>query len=130
MIELIREMIRAPEAQADAHYWASVLLGHWAIGAGLTGLVMAIWSRSAWDSALMLSLAYLLGWEGGQMIMAAYDLHVALSWQLVWDAVLDWTAVSLGALTTAAVWQRRRRIIAGSVAAVAVVLAVGVGRRR
>ena len=49
MIALIRAMFAIPEAQSDPYVWAAALAGHWAIGAGLAALVMAIWpTRKPW----------------------------------------------------------------------------------
>ncbi|ARJ70075.1 hypothetical protein [Paracoccus contaminans] len=130
MIALIRAMFATPEAQADPYVWAAALMGHWAIGAGLTALIMAIWIiREAWNAVAVLSMAYLVGWEGGQLITAAGPQR-RLSWALVWDGILDWSAVTLGAITAAALWHRRRRLIAAAVAATAVILTAGVGRRK
>ena len=47
-----------------------------------------------------------------------------------WDGLLDWTAVTLGALTAAAVWQHRRRLAAGAIGAIVTVLAAGIRRRK
>lgn len=127
MIALIRAMFVTPEAQSDPYVWAAALAGHWAIGAGLAGLVMALWPRSVWPAVTVLSIAYLVGWEGGQLIAAAPH---GLSRALVWDGILDWTAVTLGATIAAALWQHRRRIIAGAVAVTVVILTAGVGRRK
>lgn len=129
MIALIRAMFATPEAQSDPYVWAAALAGHWAIGAGLAGLVMAILPRGVWSAVAMLSMAYLVGWEGGQLIAAAGPQR-GLSRALVWDGILDWTAVTLGAITAAALWQHRRRIIAAAVAATVVILTAGVGRRK
>lgn len=119
MIELLREMLATPEAQADAYTWAAVLMGHWAIGAALTVLLMAVLARPL-ACATVVSLAYGILWEGAQLLAGGG----------AWDGVLDWTAVTLGALTTAAVWQHRRRLAAGAVGAIVTVLAAGVRRRR
>ena len=130
MIALIHAMFGAPEAQGDPYVWAAALMGHWAIGAGLTALIMAIWMRGAWASAAWTSIAYLVGWEGGQLFGAAWDLSVAVTTLLLWDSILDWTAVTLGAITAAALWQHRSRIIAAAVAATVFILTAGVGRRK
>lgn len=130
MIDLLRAMFSTPEAQPDPYVWAAALMGHWAVGAALTALVMAIWQRGAWASAAMLSVAYLVGWEGGQLVGAAWDLSVAITTPLLWDCVLDWIAVTLGAVTAAAIWQHRRRIIGVTVAATVIILTAGLGRRK
>ena len=130
MIALIRAMFATPEAQADPYVWAAALMGHWAIGAGLAAVVVAIWMRGAWASAAWTSIAYLVGWEGSQLFGAAWDLSVAVTTLLLWDSILDWTAVTLGAITAAALWQHRRRIISAAVAATALILTAGVGRRK
>lgn len=129
MIALIQAMFATPEAQADPYVWAAALMGHWAIGAGLAAWFTVIWPRGVWSAVEVLSMAYLVGWEGGQLIAAAGP-QGGLSWALVWDGVLDWTAVTLGAITAAALWQHRRRIIAAAVAATVFILTAGVGRRK
>lgn len=129
MIALIQAMFATPEAQADPYVWAAALMGHWAIGAGLAAWFTVIWPRGVWSAVEVLSMAYLVGWEGGQLIAAAGP-QGGLSWALVWDGVLDWTAVTLGAITAAALWQHRRRIIAVAVAATVFILTAGVGRRK
>lgn len=119
MIELLRQMFAQPEAQADAYAWAAALLGHWAVGAGLVVLLLIVIRPVA--AAAAVSLAYGMLWEGGQLLFAGAS---------PWDSALDGTAVILGATTAAATWQHRRRLAAGAVAAVAVILTAGVGRRR
>lgn len=119
MIELLRQMFAAPEAQADPYTWAAALLGHWAIGAALVVLALAA-ARPA-TAATAVSVAYGLLWEGGQLLLAG---------AAPWDSALDWTAVTLGAITAAATWQHRRRLSAAAIAAVVVILTAGVGKRR
>ena len=119
MLDLIREMLATPEAQADAYTWAAVLMGHWAIGAALTVLLMALLARPRACAALV-SAGYGLAWEGAQLLAGGN----------AWDGVLDWTAVTLGAITVAAVWQHRRRLAAGVVGAAAAVLTASVARRK
>lgn len=123
MIELLRAMFATPEAQADAYTWAAVLMGHWALGAALSVLVIAVWARSPWSRATMLSIAYAAGWEGGQLWGAAIEDQLTLA--LLWDSVVDWIAVTLGALTIAAVWQHRSRLAVAAIGAISMVLATG-----
>lgn len=128
MIDLLRAMFATPEAQSDPYAWAAVLMGHWAIGAGLTALVIALSPFPARRAAIAVSLAYLIGWEGGQLLAAA--LHGSVTRALIWDGLLDWTAVTLGAITAAAVWQHRRRVVAAAVAATIIILTAGTARRK
>ena len=119
MIGLLRAMFATPEAQANAYTWAAVLMGHWAIGAALTVLLMAVLLRPLTCAALV-SATYGLIWEGGQLLAGGG----------AWDGIADWTTVTLGALTIAAVWQHRRRLAAGAIGAIVTVLAAGIRRRK
>ena len=70
---------------------------------------------------LAVSLGYGLLWESGQLLLASPDLA---------DSVLDWTAVTLGAIAARAAWQRHGRRLAATLAALAAVLWAGVTKRR
>lgn len=120
MIDLIREMFAAPEAQADAYTWAAVLVAHAMIGAALVVVLTAIRPRPGACAALVCG-AYGLGWEGGQLWLAGGGLA---------DGVTDWAAVSLGAVLSAATWHHQRRVAAAAVGACALILAAGLRRRR
>lgn len=118
MMDLIRDMFWAPEAKADPHYWAAVLLAHAAVGAALVAVASYLTRRPV----LAVSLAYGLLWEGGQLLLASAGFA---------DSVLDWVAVTLGALAGWWAWQRRRGRVAASLAALLAIMWAGVrGRRR
>ena len=121
MIDLIRDMFATPEAQADAYSWAAVLLAHAAIGGMLCGALIALSGKGSWRIAVAISALYGIAWEGGQYLAAGGRIA---------DGLLDWTAVSLGALCAVALWRRQRRIIGASVAAVLAIVAAGTGKRR
>lgn len=114
------------EAQADPHYWASVLLAHALIGAVLVaGLAWALarWSAGLlpWPSALQIvSLGYAVTWEGLAQRLGAGLL----------DAAVDSAAVTLGGLLAWGLWAHRLRLIRGGAGVLALILAVGVWRRR
>ena len=115
-----------PEAQTSAHYWASVLLAHAMIGAVLASagaaLVARLWpSMLAWPSSVQVLVAGYAGlWEGAVQRLGAGWL----------DAAVDTLAVATGALVAWGLWANRRRLVRSAAAVLAVVLAVGVWRRR
>lgn len=115
-----------PDAQGDAHYWASVLLAHALIGAVLVAVLawaLARWVASLlpWPSALQIvSGGYVVGWEGAAQRLGAGWL----------DAAVDSAAVTLGGLLAWGLWAHRLRLIRGGAGVLAVILAVGVWRRR
>ena len=82
-------------------------------------LLIALTAAHPLRMAAAVSAAYGLLWEGGQAALGGP----------LWDGALDWTAVTLGALTAAALWQHRRGMMAAAVGAVLVILGVGAGRR-
>lgn len=77
---MIRDLL-TPEAQEDAYVWASVMLAHGCIGA-------MGWAVMGW--------AALLVYAGFEVLQAA----VSRRWML-WDMVLDFCAVALGAVLIA-----------------------------
>ena len=121
LARFLREMFATPDAPASAYVWAAALMGHWAIGAGLTMLLVALLGPRSWLAAIVVSLVYAAAWEGAQIVFAG---------SAVWDAILDWVAVTLGALCGAAAWEHRRRLIAAIVGTVLLIVTAGVGKRR
>lgn len=119
------DMMRTPEAQADAHYWASVLLAHAALGAAVT-LALAATSLAIGRAALWTAAVYLVCIEGGQAGLAIYDGR-AVDWL---DGAVDAAAVALGATLIWAIWRHRRRAAAVAGAVLAAILSAGVSRRR
>lgn len=117
---LIADMFWAPEAQPDAYAWAAVLLAHVAIGAVLVALATCL-PLLRRRPVLAVTLVYGLIWEGGQWLLAGAGLA---------DGVLDWAAVTLGALAGRAAWDRQGRRMAAALAVIAAVLWAGVRRRR
>lgn len=121
MIGWIGDLFATPEAQADAYIWAAVALAHAGIGAVLVALAACL-PLLRRHPVLAVSLGYGLFWEGGQLLLAGGGLA---------DGVLDWVAVTLGAIAGAATWSRQGRRLAAAIGALAVVLVAGVsGRRR
>lgn len=108
----------SPEAHTDAHYWASTLLAHATIGLALTAVLGAL-IRSAWGAAVIVSLAYALGWEVWWQALGA-----GLA-----DAVVDSAAVTAGAVIAAAAWERKGGAVASALVALAAVLWRGIRRR-
>lgn len=108
-----------PEAQEGAHYWASVLLAHMAIGGALAGAGAALglgWLRAAAG----LAVAYGGLWEG---------LAQRLGAGLV-DAAVDTAAVTGGALIAWGIWAHRARVILPPALVLSAVLTLGIWRRR
>ncbi|MFB2531044.1 hypothetical protein ACEYYA_02640 [Paracoccus sp. p3-h83] len=121
----LMDLMRSPEAQSDAHYWASVLLAHAALGAAVT-LALAATRLSLGLAAIWTSVIYLVGVEGGQVALALYDGRPV---DLL-DGAVDATAVALGAALVWATWHHRRRAAAVAGAVLAAILTAGVSRRR
>ncbi len=119
------DMMRTPEAQADAHYWASVLLAHATLGAAVT-LALAATRLSLGRAAIWTAAVYLVCIEGGQAALSIYDGR-AVDWL---DGAVDAAAVALGAALIWAIWRHRRRAAAIVVAVLTAILTAGVWRRR
>lgn len=118
MIDLILEMWRTPEAQADAYTWAAALFGHFAIG--VLGTAVIGWLLGAWRGAWFVSLAFLVFWEGGQILYHNGELL---------DGLVDAVAVAAGAFMAAGAWTHRAGII-GVAAFVLLGLGIAGVRRR
>nr|WP_111300380.1 hypothetical protein [Paracoccus saliphilus] len=116
MIGLIRDMLRTPEAQLDPYIWGAALLGHFAIGVFLTALVG--WRAGAWRGAAIVSVSYLLLWEGAQLAFFGGGLG---------DSLVDAAAVACGAVVAAAAWRNEGGAVA---AALALLAAIGIRGRR
>lgn len=97
--------ILTPEAHRDPYIWGAVLLAHFAIGD-------MGWQYIGW----WIVPAYLVLWEGGNMILSKSRLYA--------DSILDWDAVALGACVAAGLHAK------AAVAAMLAVLAVGYWVRR
>lgn len=118
MIELLREMFATPEAQLDPYVWGAALLGHFSIGIFLTAIIG--WICGAWRGALIVALAYLVIWEGGQMVLAGSGLA---------DSLLDATAVACGAAVAAGAWRNRGVVVGLAMLILAIIGSAGVTRR-
>ena len=103
----------SPADQADAHYWASVLLAHFTVGLALTAAA-GLLTRSVWVAAAIVAAGYAIAWE---VCWQALGAGVA-------DAAVDTAAVASGALVAAAAWSRK----GGAVALVLTGLALGMWR--
>ena len=103
MISIIRDMLRAPDAQSDPQHWAATLLAH------------------AW---LGLAFALFLPWWAVLLAYAAWEAAQALYYGAgLWDCLLDWCAVALGVCVAVALSLGHDAIGA----ALGVVLVAGVG---
>lgn len=119
LLDLLVDMLRSPEAQADAYTWGAVLLAHFAIGLFLTAVVGTV--TGVWRAALIVSVGYLLLWEGAQL--ALFGAGIA-------DSLVDAAAVACGAVVAAGAWRNRGPAVAAALALLAVIGIRGVGRRR
>ncbi|WP_304620771.1 hypothetical protein [Paracoccus sediminilitoris] len=119
MIDLLREMFGTPEAQADPYVWGAALLGHFSIGIFLTAIIG--WILGAWRGALIVTLAYLVLWEGGQLILEGSDLS---------DSLVDATAVACGAAVAAGAWRNCGVAVALAMLVMTAIGGAGVAQRR
>ena len=120
MTELLRDMFWAPEAQNDPYAWAAVLLAHAALGAVLVAMAACLPGLRR-RPVLAVAFGYGLLWEGGQWLLAGGGLA---------DGVVDWAAVTLGALAGRVAWDRQGRRMGAALAVLALTLWAGVRRRR
>ncbi|WP_304615828.1 hypothetical protein [Paracoccus sp. (in: a-proteobacteria)] len=131
MMDLIREMMQTPDAQADAYTWGAALLGHFAIGVFLTALIggafatVARWADiprlTAWQAAAVASVAYAALWEGAQLAFFGAGLA---------DCIVDAVAVLCGAVVAAGAWRNRGAAVALAFAILAAIGVAGVRRRK
>lgn len=107
---MIRDLLTA-ESQRDPYVWAAVLVAHAGIG-------VALWVITG-------SLVAAGGLYAGFELVQAVTSRRAL-W---WDSLLDWSAVSLGAVLGWALEAGDRPIQIAVLVSIAVVAAVGAGAR-
>lgn len=110
--QFILDMLRTPDAQESAHYWLATLIGHFGVGLFLTALLG--WAAGVWRAAVIVSVVYLLAWEGAQL--ALYDADLS-------DSLVDAAGVACGAFVAAGAWRNRGAAVA---AALSVMVAIGV----
>lgn len=103
MIGIIRDMLRAPDAQSDPHHWAATLLAHGWLGLA-AALILPWW-------AVLLAYA---AWEAAQWLYYGAE---------PWDCLLDWCAVALGVCVAVAAAHG----LDGIGAALGVLLVAGIG---
>lgn len=118
MIDLLCEMFASPEAQPDPYVWGAALLGHFSIGIFLTAVIG--WICGARRGALIVALAYLILWEGGQLVLAGSGLA---------DSLADATAVACGAAVAAGAWRNRGAVVGLAMLILAILGTAGVTRR-
>jgi len=119
MIDFLAWMFATPDAQLDAYSWGAALLGHFAIGVFLTAAVG--WLAGAWRGAAIVIVAYALGWEGGQILVAGSALL---------DSFVDALAVGCGAVVAAGAWSQRGAAVGVAMAILAIVGTAGIKERR
>lgn len=86
------------EAHEDPIEWAGTFMAHRDIGLGCWAIIAMIWE--VWGAAALVTLIYLVAWEGTQMAVA--HRRGRSSEALYWDALLDTVAVALGCFAAAA----------------------------
>lgn len=121
MLDFFRDLL-VGEAQAAPHYWGAVLLAHAFIGTVLFIFITAAArtrSREVWFAAAAYGALFYAGWETVQIILGADPM----------DSLLDLSAVALGAISAAALWDRRIRTAAAAVVSLLAIGFVGVVRR-
>lgn len=118
MIRLLRALFATPEAERDPAAWATRLFAH--IGVGLIGWAFFLPALGPWGAVLSVSILYTI-WEAGQWPGSP---------RMLWDALLDWSVVILSLLLVASAWERNGTATALSGAAILIICAVGVVKRR
>lgn len=92
MIDLL-----TPESQSDPIEWAGTFMAHRDIGLGCWAVFAMAWD--AWGAAALVTLIYLVAWEGAQLLMAFRRGRRMTS--LYWDSLLDTVAVGAGCYAAA-----------------------------
>lgn len=122
-MNIIREMLRTPEAQKEPHYWGATFSGHSWLALGPWGAAAIIFDR--WTAAWLVPLCYLILWEGLQLLLAERRTRY-----LYWDAVTDTVAVAFGCYAAAMYGDGMLLEALGAWSASIVVIAVGMEVRR
>jgi len=120
---LLIDLLTAPEAQAGWYEWLAVLVAHAFVGVALLagfGALMSWLHGSGSNLALAMAIEAYAIWE---------TMHYLINgdWR---DALIDWTAVSAGAVVAWAAWNRRGAAIAVALVVLSVVGIKGVRTRR
>lgn len=117
MMNLLRALFAAPDAERDPAAWATRLTAHAGVGAGLWLLLAGM--GPAWATGLV--AAALGAWE-------------AVQWQggrrMAFDGLLDFMAGVIPAVGLYAVWHHQTAAAVGCGFALLAVLAAGVRKRR
>ena len=116
---MLWDMLTTPDAQLDAYTWGAALLGHFAIGVFLTAVIG--WRAGAWRGAAIASFAYLLLWEGAQVIWFGGGIA---------DGLVDASAVACGAVVAAGAWRNRGAAVGAALALLAAIGIHGTRSRR
>lgn len=114
VLSLISDLL-TPESQADPYVWGAVMLSHAGIGAALW-VILRCPERRPWWCVLLAMIVYAV-FEAMQAVLAGTFL--------LWDSLLDWSAVSLGAVLAASLWQRSITFARLAILAVFVIVAIG-----
>lgn len=123
MMGFIRDMLRSPEAHKDPYTWATVFSGHAYIALGPWAALAIILDR--WTAAVIVSLAYLIVWEGAQLALAPKRTR-----SLYWDAILDTVAVAFACVAASLYGDGELMAALSTWCASVVVMAAGVRKRQ
>ena len=94
--KMLDDLLEA-ESQADPHAWSAPFCAHCWIALGPWGVIAITWN--AWLAAWVVPLAYLLVWEGTQLVIAWR--RGKFTYFLVWDSICDTVAVAFGCYAAA-----------------------------
>lgn len=113
-MSLISDLL-TPESQADPYVWGAVMLSHAGIGAALWAILRSP-ERRPWWCVLLATMVYAV-FEAIQAVLAGTFL--------LWDSLLDWSAVGLGAVLAASLWHRSAKFARLAILSVFIIVAVG-----
>ncbi|ODT60967.1 MULTISPECIES: hypothetical protein [Paracoccus] len=91
------DLLRTPDAQSDPHHWAATFMAHRDVGLGLWAVAAMI--IDVWTAVILVSVGYLVLWEGAQLWRAARQGKRILP--AAWDGFLDTVALTSGCYAAA-----------------------------
>lgn len=114
MFRFLRDLLRG-EAQRQPYLWATVTLSH-------AALAIPAWSLAAWLAG---------PWWAALIASAAYAVWEALQWHpgLTADALLDWAAWTLAAVTLTCIATGDIEAAVAASVAMLLIIAAGVSAR-
>ena len=121
MIDLIKEMFVAPDAQVSAYSWLATYGGHFAIGVVIMSGILCLPRTSPKRLPAILTAAYGLFWEGLQWFFYSADIT---------DCLVDTIAVGSGVFVAGAMWRRRTKLLCSVLVIYTTVAVWGVQARK